>query len=96
MAVCREPNLSRALEACKEAGYWVAGASEHAEQLAWDAPLSGRLVVVLGAEDTGLSRLVERGCDMLVRLPIVGSVGSLNVSAAAAVLSYEWLRHRQG
>jgi 23S rRNA (guanosine2251-2'-O)-methyltransferase len=96
VAVCREPNLARALEACKEAGYWVAGASEHAEQLAWDAPLTGRLVIVLGAEGTGLSRLVERGCDMLVRLPIAGSVGSLNVSAAAAVLSYEWLRSRQG
>jgi 23S rRNA (guanosine2251-2'-O)-methyltransferase len=68
----------------------------HAEQLAWEAPLTGRLVLVLGAEGAGLSRLVERGCDMLVRLPITGSVGSLNVSAAAAVLSYEWLRRRQG
>jgi 23S rRNA (guanosine2251-2'-O)-methyltransferase len=94
VAVCREPNLARALESCKESGYWVAGASEHAEQRAWDAPLSGRLVIVLGAEDAGLSRLVERGCDMLVRLPVTGSVGSLNVSAAAAVLAYEWLRRR--
>ncbi len=95
LPICREPNLARALAACKEAGYWVAGASEHAEQLAWDAPLSGRIVLVLGAEGTGLSRLVERDCDMLVRLPITGSVGSLNVSAAAAVLAYEWLRRRQ-
>jgi 23S rRNA (guanosine2251-2'-O)-methyltransferase len=94
--VCREPNLARALAVCKDSGYWVAGASEHADQLAWDAPLTGRIALVLGAEGSGLSRLVERDCDMLVRLPVVGSVGSLNVSAAAAVLSYEWLRRRQG
>jgi 23S rRNA (guanosine2251-2'-O)-methyltransferase len=92
VAVAREPNLPRALEQCKEAGWWVAGASEHADALAWDAPLEGRLVLVLGAEGTGLSRLVERSCDMLVRLPVAGSVGSLNVSSAAAVLAYEWLR----
>jgi 23S rRNA (guanosine2251-2'-O)-methyltransferase len=95
LPIAREPNLSRALEQCKEAGFWVAGASEHAEKLAWDAPIEGRLVLVLGAEGTGLSRLVERGCDMLVRLPVAGSVGSLNVSNAAAVLAYEWLRRQR-
>lgn len=95
VAVSREPNLARALEQCKEHGFWIAGASEHAETLAWDAPLEGRLVIVLGAEGTGLSRLAERGCDMLVRLPVAGSVGSLNVSNAAAVLAYEWLRRQR-
>jgi 23S rRNA (guanosine2251-2'-O)-methyltransferase len=53
-------------------------------------------VLVLGAEGTGLSRLVERACDLLVRLPVEGSVGSLNVSSAAAVLAYEWLRRTRG
>jgi 23S rRNA (guanosine2251-2'-O)-methyltransferase len=96
VAVAREPNLPRALEACKAAGWWVAGASEHAGELAWDSPLEGRIVLVLGAEGTGLSRLVERSCDLLVRLPVVGSVGSLNVSSAAAVLAYEWLRRTRG
>jgi len=95
LPVCREPNLVRALDRCKEAGYWVAGASERAQALAWDAPLEGRLVLAMGAEGTGLARLTERSCDLLVRLPVRGRVGSLNVSAAAAVLAYEWLR-RQG
>lgn len=90
--ICREANLPRSLEKAKEAGFWVAGASEHATGLAWEAPLEGRLVLVLGAEGTGLSRLVERTCDLLVRLPVIGAVGSLNVSNAAAVLAYEWLR----
>lgn len=92
--VCRETNLVRALEACKEAGYWVAGASEKAESLVWDAPLEGRIVLVLGSEGTGLSRLVERTCDLMVRLPVTGVVGSLNVSNAAAVLAYEWRRRQ--
>ncbi len=95
VAVVRETNVARALEACKDAGYWVAGATEHAETLAWDAPLEGRIVLVLGSEGTGLSRLVERSCDLLVRLPVSGSVGSLNVSSAAAVLAYEWLRRQR-
>jgi 23S rRNA (guanosine2251-2'-O)-methyltransferase len=93
--VAREPNLARALEQCKDAGFWIAGASEHADTLAWDAPLDGRLVLVLGSEGAGLSRLVERTCDLLVRLPVVGRVGSLNVSNAAAVLAFEWVRRQR-
>lgn len=92
VAVVREANLVRALERCKELGYWVAGASEHAERVAWDSALEGRIVLVMGAEGSGLSRLTERSCDLLVRLPVRGHIGSLNVSAATAVLAYEWLR----
>lgn len=90
--IVRVPNLTRALVALKDAGYWVAGASEHAEQSAWDAPLEGRLVLVMGAEGEGLSRLVRETCDFLVSLPVSGKVGSLNVAQAATVLGYEWAR----
>lgn len=88
----QEPNLVRALERLKEARFWVAGASEQAEQTAWDAPLDGRLVLVMGSEGEGLSRLTKERCDFLVRLPQAGKVGSLNVAQAATALSYEWLR----
>jgi 23S rRNA (guanosine2251-2'-O)-methyltransferase len=92
IAVARESNLVQALETCKAAGYWIAGASEHAAQLAWDAPMDGRLVIVMGSEGEGLARLTQRQCDFLVSLPVSGPVGSLNVSAAAAVLAFEWVR----
>jgi len=90
--VCREPNLVRALESCKERGFWAIGGSDSAEVTVWDAPVEGRVVLVLGAEGAGLSRLAERACDLLVRLPVRGHVSSLNVAAATAVLAYEWLR----
>jgi 23S rRNA (guanosine2251-2'-O)-methyltransferase len=94
MPIAQEPNLVRALEAAKREGFWVAGATEHAQSVAWDAPLEGRLVLVMGAEGVGLSRLVEETCDLLVRLPVQGRVGSLNVAQATSVLAYEWVRRK--
>jgi 23S rRNA (guanosine2251-2'-O)-methyltransferase len=92
MSICRVSNVAQALARCKQEHYWVTGASEKADTLAWDAPLDGRIALVMGAEGTGLARLTERECDLLVRLPVQGHIGSLNVSAATAVLAYEWLR----
>ncbi|NTU71062.1 MAG: 23S rRNA (guanosine(2251)-2'-O)-methyltransferase RlmB [Coriobacteriia bacterium] len=91
--LAQEANLVRSLERCKsDASYWVAGASEHGSQVAWDAALEGRIVLVMGSEGDGLARLTKETCDFLVRLPQAGKVGSLNVAQAATALSYEWLR----
>lgn len=90
--IVQETNLVRALERLKDAGFWIAGASEQATQTAWQAPLDGRLVLVMGSEGEGLARLTKERCDFLVRLPQAGKVGSLNVAQAATALSYEWLR----
>ena len=92
LAIAKETNLARALDQTKQAGFWVVGAAGDAEMIAWDAPLEGKLVLVLGAEGSGLSRLVRERCDLLVRLPQRGRVESLNVAQAAAVLAYEWVR----
>jgi 23S rRNA (guanosine2251-2'-O)-methyltransferase len=92
LPICRESNIAQSLSLLKQAGYWVVGASEKANTDAWDAPLEGRIALVMGAEGSGLARLTERECDLLVRLPVRGRVSSLNVSAATAVLAYEWLR----
>ncbi|MCL2503598.1 MAG: 23S rRNA (guanosine(2251)-2'-O)-methyltransferase RlmB [Coriobacteriia bacterium] len=89
--VC-EVNLARALEQLKDAGFWVAGAFEHAEENVWEAPLTGRIALVVGSEGSGLSRLTRERCDFLVRLPQAGQVGSLNVAQATTAVAYEWLR----
>jgi len=90
--VSQENNIARALEFLKKEGFWVAGASEKAEQIAWDAQLTGKIALVVGAEGTGLSRLVTETCDFLVKLPQTGPLDSLNVAQATTALAYEYLR----
>jgi 23S rRNA (guanosine2251-2'-O)-methyltransferase len=87
-------NLARYLAEVKRDDLWVAGAAGDAEQSMWDADLSGGLALVLGAEGKGLRPLVRRTCDLLVSIPLAGSVESLNVSVAAGVLLYEAKRQR--
>ncbi len=92
LPVVQVGNVARALAELKDAGYWVAGADERGEQDLWNAPLTGRLVLVLGAEGSGLARLTRDRCDFLVRVPVAGHVSSLNVAQAASVLAFEWVR----
>ena len=91
--VARETNLRRAIERMKDAGIWVyaaeVGGTPHTE-----LDLSGRVALVLGSEGRGARRLVREGCDGAVSVPMLGAVGSLNVSVAAAVLLYEARRQR--
>lgn len=94
--VAQEPNLARSLKRCKDEGFWVAGASEHADQLVWDAPLEGRIVLVMGSEGEGLARLTVDLCDFLVKLPQAGHIGSLNVAQATTAIAYEWARRAHG
>lgn len=96
LPIAQVPNLVRAIDQLKEAGFWVVGASEHAEETCWDAPLDGRVALVMGSEGEGLSRLVRERCDLLVKLPQRGVTESLNVAQAATVLCYEWMRRTWG
>lgn len=95
LPIVNETNLVRALLRLKEAGWWVAGASEDASDTVWDAPLEGRIVLVMGSEQSGLARLTAENCDFLVRLPVRGKVGSLNVAQAATAIAFEWVRRAE-
>jgi 23S rRNA (guanosine2251-2'-O)-methyltransferase len=88
----RVVNLARALDQLKQAGFWILGLDERAEKTLPEAGMSGRLVLVLGAEGEGLRRLTAERCDLLVRLPMKGTMPSLNVSNAAAISLYELAR----
>ena len=88
-------NLVRTLKLLKQAGLWVVGADAAGDKSAHQADLKGPVVLVLGAEGTGLRRLTQQTCDFLVRLPQLGAVESLNVSVAAGMLLYEAVRQRQ-
>lgn len=88
-------NLARYLGEVKGADLWVFGAAgEGGAPSMWETDLSGGLALVFGAEGKGLRPLVRRTCDALVAIPLAGSVESLNVSVAAAVLLYEARRQR--
>jgi 23S rRNA (guanosine2251-2'-O)-methyltransferase len=96
--VCRVPNLTRALGAMKDAGFWVVGADLEAPVDLFEAPdawLRAPRVLVVGAEGAGLRQGVIQALDHRVRIPMVGQVASLNVSAATAVVLFE-LRRRDG
>ena len=88
----RVTNLARALDKLKERGFWSVGLDEAAEKPLADLDLTGRVVLVLGAEGEGLRRLTRERCDFLARLPTSGPIASLNVSNAAAIALYEVAR----
>jgi 23S rRNA (guanosine2251-2'-O)-methyltransferase len=88
-------NLVRALGQLADLGLWSVGLDGDAPETLWASPLlDGRVVLVIGAEGAGLSRLVRERVDGLVRIPLRGRVGSLNASAAAAVALAEVVRRR--
>lgn len=94
--IAKVPNIASALQTLKDAGFWVAGASEHAKQDIWSSPLEGKIALVSGSEGSGISPLVQKNCDFLVKLPQRGKVGSLNVAQATTAICYEWLRRTMG
>lgn len=89
-------NLSRTLTRLKAAGYWLTGLDGSGQTTVYDVDLRGPAVLVLGAEGEGMRRLTREHCDRVVRIPMLGKVESLNVSAAAAVCLFEALRQRRG
>ena len=88
--------LPSALERMREAGIWVVGLDDEADKSLFelDDLASEAICLVLGAEGNGLSRLVRERCDLIVSIPMRGRLSSLNVSAAAALATYEVTRHR--
>ena len=90
----RVTNLARTIESLKQAGVWVIGTDGDAEGTVYEQDLSGPCALVLGSEGAGMRRLTRDLCDFIVKLPMAGSVSSLNVSVAAGVCLFEALRQR--
>jgi len=87
-------NLARILREMKKKGVWLLGTSDQVEQSLYEAGLSGPLALVMGNEEKGMRRLTAELCDYLVRIPMHGSVSSLNVSVATGVCLFEMIRQR--
>ena len=87
-------NLARVLARLRERGMWVVGTGAETDTSLYAADLSGPLALVLGSEGKGLRRLTRQQCDLLVHVPMQGTVESLNVSVAAGVCLFEAVRQR--
>jgi len=94
--IARVTNVTRSLEAMKKRNIWIVGLDERGTPDYMDFDFRQDCCLVLGSEGSGLHELVKRTCDHLLRIPMAGSVSSLNVSVAGAVVMYEAMRQRRG
>jgi 23S rRNA (guanosine2251-2'-O)-methyltransferase len=96
LRIARVSGLPSAIAEVKRMGIWCVALDPRGEMQAWEFDLTQRICVVVGGEGEGVHRLVKERCDVRVRLPVKGSIASLNASAAAAALLYEVARQRSG
>lgn len=89
MDVITVSNLANTMEKLQQAGYWIYGTSDKATKSIYEEKFSGKIAVTMGSEGPGMRRLTEEKCDFLVRIPLKGSVSSLNVSVATGVTLFE-------
>lgn len=87
-------NLSRTMKHLQQRGVWLVGTAGETDTCLYDVKLSGPMALVMGAEGKGMRRLTRENCDQLVKLPMAGSVSSLNVSVATGICLFEIVRQR--
>lgn len=87
-------NLSRTMKHLQQKGIWIVGTAGETDTCLYDVKLSGPMALVMGAEGKGMRRLTRENCDQLVKLPMAGTVSSLNVSVATGICLFEMVRQR--
>jgi 23S rRNA (guanosine2251-2'-O)-methyltransferase len=92
--VIQAGNLNQAVDHLKQRGFWVYGLDERGDQVYDAADFAEPTAVLLGAEGRGLHEHTRKRCDHLLRIPMAGSIASLNVSVAAGIVLFEWKRRR--
>lgn len=93
--VARVTNLKSAIEELKENNVWVYGLEADGEKMYYEHDLNGGIAIVVGSEGYGMGRIVRDSCDFIVKIPVLGTVNSLNASVAAGVVAFEAVRQRQ-
>lgn len=94
MRIARVNNITDSIKKLKEDGLWICGTSISAEKYYFNQDLTGPLGIVIGNEGKGMSDLVEKNCDFLVKIPMMGKVESLNASVSTGIIVYEALKQR--
>ena len=94
MKVAKVTNLVNTIDELKKKGVWIFGTAAEGSVPMYQADLTGPAAIVIGSEGEGMSRLVQKSCDMTVHIPLKGHITSLNASASASILLYEAVRQR--
>jgi 23S rRNA (guanosine2251-2'-O)-methyltransferase len=94
--VCRVGSIRNTIKALQAEGFQAVAATEKSTKLIYDADFTKPTVIIMGAEDTGISKEVLKLCDEQLAIPMIGAIESLNVAAAAAIMLFEAVRQRIG
>ena len=92
MLIANVNNITNTIEELKDKGLWIYGADMDGKDYHFNTSMTGSIALVIGNEGKGISRLVKEKCDVLVKIPMLGKISSLNASAAASILIYEIVR----
>ncbi len=93
MRIAKVTNINSIIDELKELGLWIYGADMHGENC-YDVDLKGAVALVIGSEGKGISKLTKEKCDVLMKIPMVGQITSLNASVAGGILMYEVLKQK--
>lgn len=94
MRIAKVTNINSTIDMLKKAGIWVYGADMNAKEFCYNTDMKGPAALVIGSEGRGISKLTMSKCDVMVKIPMVGKISSLNASVAGGILIYEILKQR--
>lgn len=94
MRIARVNNITDSINTLKKNGVWVCGTSISADKYYFNQDLTGPIAIVIGNEGKGMSNLVEKNCDFLIKIPMMGKIESLNASVSTGIVLYEALKQR--
>ena len=95
MKIARVNNINDAINKLKENGIWVCGTAVDSNKFYYEQDLTGPLAIVIGNEANGISSLVKKNCDFLIKIPMIGKTQSLNASVSTGIVIYGALRQRK-
>ena len=96
MKIARVNNLNDAIKELKDKGLWIYGTDMDAKNYYYEEKLLGSIALVVGSEGFGISNLVKKNCDVLIKIPMKGRITSLNASVSAGIVMYEVVKQRVG
>ena len=92
--IARVNNINETINKLKKEGIWICGTAINAEKNYYNQDLTGPLAIIIGNEGKGISQLVQKNCDFLIKIPMKGKVTSLNASVSTGIIVYEALKQR--